>query len=252
MTEIEEILRESARLKAEIDRNQARRDAWKARLEARADEIFQAACPRITMTRQWSTVATGVDWYIGSQGNGHWDPILNVLGVLDDIHRYLDIEGQGWTAVDTRHDVPSVYPHNVVHVRTLPFDPDAVVAAAEQISAEFGIPWELSKYTLVTEVQTPRNLDQVKVRHPGCTVLAEGKAYSVGWDIADKWAVVRDTDGIVWAYWSDNGHGGGFDHWVSSDGQGSVRQPFGKASLSTFRAWAGSHEITPALPEEVL
>lgn len=102
------------------------------------------------------------------------------------------------------------YAHRILWNLAPPFDTAELESVCRELSAELGIPVVLSEYSTVSSVTKLGCSDDFIVAYPASTTLAEGEIWSMGWDIADRWAVMKAPDGNHVLY-STNGHGMGFD-----------------------------------------
>lgn len=90
---------------------------------------------------------------------------------------------------------------------------DHLKEACDIITEKTGLRVDIKQYSIVNskDIEIPKNIDDLLVKHTGATIVVNGNIWHVGWDVPDYWAIVRTRKGHIIVYYSTNGHGFGYD-----------------------------------------
>jgi hypothetical protein len=130
-----------------------------------------------------------------------------------------------------------VYPHERVDGLPDPFDTLELLEKCEELSQELGIPVHLSETTVIHTIpKVPGNVDDVKLIHSQCQIVARGSIEYRGWDCTDQYCVVL-SGGKKHLYYGSTGHGGGMNNHLE---EGDDLSSFYSFMDETYEWSAGS------------
>jgi len=176
-------------------------------LEAKIDEIV-----RKKLRTVYATVDYGVFFKMGFR-SATWQPKVEIKGVINGGGIFIKVQGQ-WVYHMGHEAYGKIYPHRIRN-RAILFEVQKLEAACAELTEELGIPVVIQDHGLAEVKEDElRTVDDLLVKHTHGKVLAQGKVWYTGWDIADEWVLLQDEVGIH-VYFSTNGHGFGFDSYVA-------------------------------------
>lgn len=122
---------------------------------------------------------------------------------------YLIKDGSGWGTQDPKDHYGTLIP---TPQNQWPMTPEAF--KEKVLKATSHLELKVTFYTMdVRRLGGIENITALKLLYKDKNVelVSEGSASYVGWDISDKWYKAT-IDGVLWAFWQDDGHGGEIKH----------------------------------------
>jgi hypothetical protein len=118
-------------------------------------------------------------------------------------------DGSGWGTQDPKDNYATLIP---TPQSQWPITPEAFKEKVFKVTSHLEL--KVVFYTMdVRRLGGTENITALKLLYKDKNVelVDEGSVSYVGWDISDKWYKAT-IDGVLWAFWQDDGHGGKIKH----------------------------------------
>jgi hypothetical protein len=199
-------------------------------MEREIDQIF---------TQKWNEMFPGIeDYHIVSLLGSHtidWEPAIYIY----NINNVVSVEGGRWAKGN--EGVHNYYAHSIAFVEC-PVDINRLQEFMEFIE-EVAVPVELveKKIQTVETIDRVRNIDDLQCRFGPFEVLQNEKVWYLGWDIADSFVIGKYPGGHIEIWYSNNGHGFGYDVHV---------QTGETIELERFYNYLETNDVSSKVPKE--
>lgn len=151
-----------------------------------------------------------VSMFSSGANSNNWKPGVMITSFWYAKDNSADFYGDGWY-IHKKGSSYQSYKHNKTKINP-PFDHKDLLKILKSLSSELAVDVFIyeKKFEDYRAEENFKTTDDLRVLYPDAEVLLDGKIWSMGWDIADNYAILKMEDGIH-IFYSTNGHGLGYD-----------------------------------------